>query len=1302
MADASYTQTNFTGGEWSLTMSGRFDREDYTTALARCLNAYPCEEGGWLRRSGVLQLGYTRGGNRALLREFHLETGSIYNVEITAGAYRFWLNDQLVLDDNAAGVTKITPGNPPTATTAFAHGLMTFDTAVFSVADSSGTVADPQLLGRVFIVERIDDFNFFFSPAVAADTGFDGTALDLSTNHLVVSRVHVLPNSIAEEDLILHDIRVVDAGDVLFVLNGRGLPDALRTLHIGIGTDCTFDNFDVAASVFTDGPYLDPPDDDSILTPSGVTGQITLTLSYPPWNIATVYKAGDQVAYTGTYYSSRVDNNLAFTPTTSPSEWGAFTNVFAATDVGRMIRLFSGPADWDPGTSYATDDTVTYNDATYIALSGSTGKQPDVSVDVWSATAAASAWTWGRIIGYTSATVVTVQLMGGDLINANVISKYRLGLYSDTTGWPTCGCFEGGRVWFAGAQPNRVDSSKTNDIFNFAPTLPDGTVTDDSGISAIFNSAEPQKVVWMSPGQDGILCGTQGGEWLIQASNLNDPITPTSITARRPTAYGNAFVEPRHPGFARVSVQAKGQKLYEYIVDAYTGKLSGADLTLRSRHITRAGITQLAYQVQPIPLIWACMNDGSLASLIYKRESPLSSQPANLQGWAPHSFATGRQVFDISSSENPDGTQDSINLVTFDPFFSGVHFVEKMLPPWQEEDPIEEAVFLDGIRPAGAEIVTVMGLDYVRFYGMNPMSSYVGWGVGLDLGTFTASASGGIDVPLDQTGQPLTRTILANADGLFENTIAVSAHLVPNAGVPNYADLREYVPDPSVAGPYLFTAGMDVPSNVFIVPCAGGSNPKGWVTYNLSTGAETGFSADASLDVGPMVVDQDNIFYAATRQSANSGPVEKRSSLNGALIATFGSVSSALTTGTGHLAQSWGMALMKVGGVKTYIVSVSALAVSPDTTAAIDVIDADTMQWTGQSYELPSELRGDICPGAVLQLGCYSESKVYILGRNKLNSPSTDPITLYSFSGGPARFQLSTLGSTTPADVDPTWSHFSVGHGIAYDETDGNIICCMETADAVAHTIRIFKLSAQDGGVIWSTPIAAAPFFLGQNTRIAEAAFAWAAGSIDLYSLNTLTGVVTVFSTGMATVEGGMCWDGQYGVLAANVGYTPGGTIVATPNSGFSQSWARFFSVFPTAAPSPPAPKNGSQFYSVPFIFGNSYNSDGQVLRPISPDRTGARNGPALGKTRRNHQYSTLVLNAGTMEFGTDFSRMNPAHFQSPGGRRYAAGELFTGVHWLGELNDQYGFDGQICWRASGPYPATVLAVEAFLHTQDR
>ena len=126
----------------------------------------------------------------------------------------------------------------------------------------------------------------------------------------------------------------------------------------------------------------------------------------------------------------------------------------------------------------------------------------------------------------TATAGISVELLGPPLLYTAPILTWRLGAYSDTTGWPTCGCYAGGRLWLSGAIPNRFDASYANGIngsdINFAPTDQYGTVTAAHAIDETLDDDGVNPILWMKPviqnaSLRGIIMGTQEREWLVFA-----------------------------------------------------------------------------------------------------------------------------------------------------------------------------------------------------------------------------------------------------------------------------------------------------------------------------------------------------------------------------------------------------------------------------------------------------------------------------------------------------------------------------------------------------------------------------------------------------------------------------------------------------------------------------------------------------------------------------------------------------------------------------------------------------------------
>ena len=310
----------------------------------------------------------------------------------------------------------------------------------------------------------------------------------------------------------------------------------------------------------------------TLQTQASLTGSITLDMTLAPWSSTQTYDAGDVVSYSGTNYQSLQSNSINQEPDTSPLFWVsgisagiAFSSAGATSaDVGRAVRLFYQPPAWSPSITYASSDVsgatpnvVTYQGAYYQAVFTNTSQaanlnqNPASQVNYWLPVTGVTiaGWTWGIITAVNSATEIVVNVVGDPLLYpSNVVSVYQVGAFSGTTGWPTCGIFYQGRLWLAGALPNRVDASMSGQPFVFSPTLPDGTVADNNAITIEFNSDENELVQWLKGVQQGVLCGTLTHERLINASTQADIITPATAQENPVTRYGGAFIQPIEAG----------------------------------------------------------------------------------------------------------------------------------------------------------------------------------------------------------------------------------------------------------------------------------------------------------------------------------------------------------------------------------------------------------------------------------------------------------------------------------------------------------------------------------------------------------------------------------------------------------------------------------------------------------------------------------------------------------------------------------------------------------------------------------
>jgi hypothetical protein len=356
----------------------------------------------------------------------------------------------------------------------------------------------------------------------------------------------------------------------------------------------------------------------------------------------------------------------------------------------------------------------------------------------------------------TSAAGCTVEILGPPLLYTAPIITWRLGVYSNTTGWPSCGCYSDGRLWLGGAVANRFDSSTSNGIVggtvNFAPTDQYGNVLNSSGISLTLNSDSVNPILWMEPDQQGILIGTLAREFLLFAPGQGG-FAPNNIDARISTKVGCANVPPMRTEHTLAFVQRSGFKLMEYFPDVFNGKFTAPNLADKAQHIPRTGILELAYQRGATPIIWGRCTDGTWFGITYKRDTLMTSQGPTYYAWHRHSLGSGRAVESICGGPSVTGTLDALTMVTSNNFTqrSGIHWVEILTDTMDELTPLASSWFLDGaVVPSSTVSTNTGGVGYggLTLNGLWHLNgqSVTAFAGGLDCGDYVVS-NGSIFVP---------------------------------------------------------------------------------------------------------------------------------------------------------------------------------------------------------------------------------------------------------------------------------------------------------------------------------------------------------------------------------------------------------------------------------------------------------------------------------------------------------------------------------------------------------------------------
>jgi hypothetical protein len=498
--------------------------------------------------------------------------------------------------------------------------------------------------------------------------------------------------------------------------------------------------------------------------------------------------------------------------------------------------------------------------ATTLTLSGTTGSVTvTASAPVFTVTTdigrlirwkdPAGNWTWLTITATASTTSVTATISGANASAGTATVNWRLGVWSTTTGFPGCGSFFEDRLFAAGATnyPTRLDGSRTGDYENFAPSDANGTtITDSHAVSFSLNSNTVNNIRWLLDDEHGLLAGTIGGEWLIRPSALGTPLTPTNISAKQSTAHGSANIPAIRTGKTPIFVQRAGRKLRELSYDYRSDGLISSDKTTRAEHITKGGITEIAYQQEPHSIAWAVRADGVLLGFTYEYEQDVTA-------WHRHplggSFSTGGAVVEsVAVIPSMDGTRDEL-WMTVKRTINGAtkRTIEYMPAIFSDGDDIAtDAFFVDcGLTYSGSPTTVVTGLNHLEGQTVSILADGAAKTPAVVVGgsiTIPVAAST-IHVGLGYTSRVRALRLTAGAadgtsQGKLQRIIRVVVRFLASVGL-DVGPMREDGTD-NLSALNFYTSGMDTDTAIppfsgdRKVPWEGNYDRTAWMVFQQS------------------------------------------------------------------------------------------------------------------------------------------------------------------------------------------------------------------------------------------------------------------------------------------------------------------------------------------------------------------------------------------------------------------------------------------------------------------------------------
>lgn len=274
-----------------------------------------------------------------------------------------------------------------------------------------------------------------------------------------------------------------------------------------------------------------------------------------------------------------------------------------------------------------------------------------------------SDWGYGIIDAFNSATSVDVYVDAAIAASSNTV-EWRLGAWSDTTGYPRASCFHEQRIVYGGTtyQPQTIWGSYVGQHENFAPDdgSADENITALTAYTFTLATTRPELIQWLAS-KEALLIGTNYQIHRCAASDFNEALNARNVNVKSIIKVGSARLDPMMVQDSLIFPQLYRRQMLEMYYNSNRGRNVTRDLMVGADHIADlAPITSSAFQEFPYGLMWFGLDNGTLAGLSYRPEEGVLAWHRHILGGS----LTGKEGPVVESIVTiPGKTQDDVWMI---------------------------------------------------------------------------------------------------------------------------------------------------------------------------------------------------------------------------------------------------------------------------------------------------------------------------------------------------------------------------------------------------------------------------------------------------------------------------------------------------------------------------------------------------------------------------------------------------------------------------------------------------------------
>jgi hypothetical protein len=469
-----------------------------------------------------------------------------------------------------------------------------------------------------------------------------------------------------------------------------------------------------------DGPFTALNASNYTMTPSALTGEVTITASGPIFSSQDVGMLL-KLTHAGQYETANVTAAEGTTDAIRVSGLGAargFTYGVSGTFTGTWVLERSVGNE----LSYETVDTGT-------GVKATTTYNDDYDNQIIYYRLRCSAYTSGTLTftlqnsqGVTDGVAKIVSVSADNEVTADVIDAFSktsatvlwyFGEWSERFGYPTAiGLHDGRTAWGRNASYwlSAADSYESHLIG-----------AEDADAIARTLTGRINSMTWLT-GVKNLLAGTTGSEHHITAGQYSEVLTPSTTLSRELSTRGSAAADAVKIDQSVVFISRSRKRLYLATEDS-DGGLELYDLTRLHPDIAGAtGFKEIAFQREPYPRLWCVRNDGEVAILLFEPTEQIAA-------WTRYTAAESGSFKSVAVI--PEAYQDGVYFVVDR---GGDNFLIEKLAQEEFTD-LEDAWRLQSaVEYSGSATTSLSGLDHLEGEDV-----YV-WGNGRQSGPYTVSS----------------------------------------------------------------------------------------------------------------------------------------------------------------------------------------------------------------------------------------------------------------------------------------------------------------------------------------------------------------------------------------------------------------------------------------------------------------------------------------------------------------------------------------------------------------------------------